>query len=94
MTKHILQIESLTSQHFESSIQRIITHLQKIYDASDNSPEKLLTREETAEMLSISLVTLWKWTKEDIIPSYRIGNKVRYKQSEILKSLKKANQFD
>ena len=55
--------------------------------------DQLLTREETAKLLSVSLVTLWDWTKKDIIPAYRIGNKVRYKKSEVLKSLNQKNQF-
>ena len=38
--------------------------------------DQLLTREETAKLLSVSLVTLWDWTKKDIIPAYRIGNKI------------------
>ena len=56
-------------------------------------PDTLLTREETAKLLSVSLVTLWDWTKKDIIPAYRIGNKVRYKKSEVFKSLNQKNQF-
>ena len=55
--------------------------------------DQLLTRDETAKLLSVSLVTLWDWTKKDIIPAYRIGNKVRYKKSEVLKSLNQKNQF-
>ncbi len=55
------------------------------------SSDKLLTREETSELLSISLTTLWSWTKKNILPAYRIGNKVRYKQSEVLSALQKMN---
>jgi excisionase family DNA binding protein len=55
--------------------------------------EVLLDRREAAKILSVSLVTLWDWTRKDIIPSYRIGNQVRYKRSEIFVSLKKANNF-
>ncbi|WP_405295405.1 hypothetical protein [Algibacter sp. Ld11] len=44
-------------------------------------------------MLSISLVTLWKYTKDDVVPAFRIGSKVRYKKSDILLALKKMNKF-
>ena len=54
----------------------------------------LLTREETSKMLSVSLVTLWDWTRKDIIPAYRIGNKVRYKKHEVLQALQKMNKFN
>ena len=53
----------------------------------------LLTREETAKLLSVSLVTLWDWTRKDIIPAYRIGNKIRYKKSEVLNALQQSNNF-
>lgn len=46
-------------------------------------PIELLTREETAELLKISLTTLWHWSKKGILPSYGIGNRVYYKRGEI-----------
>ncbi|XKX07030.1 helix-turn-helix domain-containing protein [Tenacibaculum maritimum] len=53
--------------------------------------DKLLTRKQTAELLQISLVTLWNWRKEGIIQAYRIGNKIRYKESEIIEALQTVN---
>ncbi|WP_019670797.1 helix-turn-helix domain-containing protein [Eudoraea adriatica] len=50
-------------------------------------PVKLLTREETARYLKISLSALWHWSKKGILPSYGIGNRVYYKRSEIEKAL-------
>ncbi|MDO6490177.1 MULTISPECIES: helix-turn-helix domain-containing protein [unclassified Cellulophaga] len=93
MKKQILQIENTQSSDF---IPQIVLELKKALDDDNKNnidSEKLLTREETAEMLSISLVTLWKYSKDNIIPAYRIGTKVRYKKSEILLALKKMNQF-
>jgi len=52
---------------------------------------ELLTREETAKYLKISLSTLWHWSKKGILPSYGIGNRVYYKISEIESSLTKIN---
>ncbi|WP_299160099.1 helix-turn-helix domain-containing protein [uncultured Eudoraea sp.] len=48
---------------------------------------ELLTREETAEYLKISLSTLWHWSKKGILPSYGIGNRVYYKRIEIEEAL-------
>ncbi|WBU87971.1 helix-turn-helix domain-containing protein [Cellulophaga omnivescoria] len=93
MKKQILQIENTQSSDF---IPQIVLQLKRALDDDNKNnidSEKLLTREETAEMLSISLVTLWKYSKDNIIPAYRIGTKVRYKKSEILLALKKMNQF-
>lgn len=50
-------------------------------------PEDLLTRKETANLLGISLPSLHSWTIEGKIPAYRIGTRVRYKRSEVERSL-------
>jgi len=47
-----------------------------------------LSRSEAAKLLTISLPTLNEWTKQGIIPAYRIGNRVLYKPEEIDNSLK------
>lgn len=95
MKKRILQIENISKDEFKKElfeeIQIIIERLNSKF--SINQSDALLTREETAEILSISLVTLWKWTKDGLLPSYRIGKKIRYKKSEIILSLKQANKF-
>mgnify|MGYP000382468239 CR=1 FL=1 len=43
---------------------------------STSSIPKYLTRNQVAEMLSISLTTLWRYTKKGIVSSYQIGNRV------------------
>jgi len=93
MKKQILEIENTNSSEFIGKINIMITKLQKNFEVSYNNDDRLLTREETAKMLSISLTTLWSYTKKDIIPAYRIGSKVRYKKSEILAALEQMNQF-
>lgn len=95
MVKEILQLESTNANDFKNEIVKDITLALKGYATNLQYPdnETLLTREETAKLLSVSLVTLWDWTKKDIIPAYRIGNKVRYKKSEVFKSLNQKNQF-
>ncbi|WP_395065196.1 helix-turn-helix domain-containing protein [Flavobacterium sp.] len=95
MAKEILQLENINANDFKNEIVKDVTQALKGYATtlqnSDN--EILLTREETAKMLSVSLVTLWTWTKNDIIPAYRIGNKVRYKKAEVLTALQQMNKF-
>lgn len=95
MTKQILQIENTNTTDFKNEILNGVSDVLKNFATTLTSNDKdlLLTREETAKMLSVSLVTLWDWTKKDIIPAYRIGNKVRYKKSELLNALQKSNNF-
>lgn len=53
-----------------------------------NVQDRLLTREETAQLLKISLPTLWDWTnRRKILQSYRICNAIRYKEVEVLAAL-------
>lgn len=93
MVKQILQIEKTNSSEFFPKIREVFKDILKEHNQTSKDDEVLLTRESAAEMLSISLVTLWKYTKDDIIPAYRIGTKVRYKKSEILLALKQMNKF-
>jgi excisionase family DNA binding protein len=95
MAKEILQIENINANDFKNEIVKDVTQALKGYATTLQNPDNeiLLTREETAKMLSVSLVTLWDWTKKDIIPAYRIGNKVRYKKAEVLTALQQMNKF-
>lgn len=95
MSKEILQLENTNANDFKNEIVKDVTNALKGYAETLQNPDnnKLLTRQETAELLSVSLVTLWDWTKKDILPAYRIGNKVRYKKSEILLALQQMNKF-
>ena len=60
-------------------------------NANKSKEDKLLTRQQTADILQISLVTLWTWNKNNIVTFYKIGNKVRYKKSEVLNALQSTN---
>ena len=63
------------------------------YIPKPDSPEKYLTRKETAKLLQVSLVTLNEWSKMGIIQSYRIGGRIRYKLSEIDEALKEVKNL-
>ena len=75
-------------QHFEKLNNRL-DQLQKT--VKPQTKTILLTRKEVAKMLDISLPTLWAWTNKGILISYRIGNKIRYKENEILEALQCIN---
>ncbi len=92
--KKIFQIDGISSIEFKDEITSIIR--AELKNLSENSTTKqtidFITRQETAEILNVSLSTLLNWRKAGIITAYRIGNKIRYKKSEILDSLTKINQ--
>ncbi|MGB5981419.1 MAG: helix-turn-helix domain-containing protein [Nonlabens sp.] len=92
MKHSIVQIQDITLDELQSAITRnILKALPAIPDRELKEADKLLTREQTAELLSISLGTLWSWTRKGILVSYRIGNKIMYKQTEVYASLEQIN---
>lgn len=60
--------------------QKLSIHQTQKHQTSDNS---YLSRKEVTSLLKISLTTLNDWSKRGIIQSYRIGNRILYKKSEI-----------
>lgn len=60
---------------------------------SSKDQDELLTREQTCDLLKIDPSTLWAWQKKGKITAYGIsGNRVYYKKSELLESLKPINK--
>lgn len=94
MSKEILQVENTNSDDLTNKIVKdVIIGLKTFWSQNQNNSEIILSREEAAKLLSISLVTLWDLTRKDKIPAFRIGNKVRYKKSDVLNALTQKNQF-
>jgi excisionase family DNA binding protein len=50
--------------------------------------ENFITRVEVAELLGINLVSLWRYTRQGLLPYYRIGRKMYFRKSEIIASMK------
>ncbi len=48
--------------------------------------EKYLTKEEV-KMCDVCDTTLWHWSKKNYLKPVKVGNKVRYRQSDIQKIL-------
>lgn len=74
-----------------SNIENILLDLK--YSSKDDQPgtatDELVTRKQAAVLLGISLPTLHEYCKSGIIPSYRVGSRIRFKKSELLECLKK-----
>ncbi|MFC5410666.1 helix-turn-helix domain-containing protein [Larkinella bovis] len=84
-TVRTLQIEQIDAQtildrfsSLEGALNEIKAHI------SPQQPNAFLTRQEVADIFKVTKVTIWDWTKKGLIKSYRIGNKVRYKESEVI----------
>jgi len=55
---------------------------------SNQDPDELLTREQTANYLQIDLSTLHNWTVKGKIKCIGIGSRRYFRKSDILESLK------
>jgi len=62
--------------------------MQKIATQTPPPETEYITRNQTAQILGVSLPTLNDWTKRGLIIGYRIGTRVRYKKGEILEAVK------
>lgn len=69
-----------------SEIKALIASQSK-EQSSGNKEALLLTRKEAMDFLNIRDTTLWKLTRDGVLTSYKIGNRVMYKRPEILSAL-------
>lgn len=75
-------------QDFEQVVRKVVNQMQVDGQALKN--EKLTyTRDETAELLDVSLTTLHNWNKQGVFkPSAKVGKRVYYSKDEVLARLK------
>jgi excisionase family DNA binding protein len=81
---------SKKNNDFEVILKNQLQELKE--QISTSSIPKYLTRKQVAEMLSISLTTLWRYTTMGVISSYQIGNRVLYNQKEVQLAVIKLNK--
>lgn len=55
--------------------------------------EKLLTPKETAELLRVSVVTIWQWEKQGRIVKHAIGGRTYFKYGELMASIETLNRY-
>lgn len=87
-----IRIYNISPEEFKESMRDLLAESypkqnNKSIDAE--STDVLLTVEETIKFLKCSKQALWNWRKKGILPSYRLGNRVYYKKSDILSKLVK-----
>lgn len=75
----------------EMLLEKVENLEKEIIDLKNNFqpivPVELMTRKETAQFFSISLVTLHKWVKQGTLISHKISNKVYFKRSEVINAM-------
>jgi hypothetical protein len=74
-----------------TSVKSQLEDFTKQFEAPE--PDRLLTREQTAELLQINLSTLWHWERKGKVQSYGIANRRYYKYNEVIASLQPLNKI-
>jgi predicted DNA-binding transcriptional regulator AlpA len=79
------------------TLQELVQALVPLLKLEQDAPKvqgenELLTRAQVCQLLSINKTTLWKHTKSGKLKSLGLGNRVYYKKSQVLESIKPLNQ--
>jgi excisionase family DNA binding protein len=78
-------MEELKTEISDTVLKQLLPLINSL---TPTQPEtELLTRKEVAKLYGVSLPTILDWTKTGKLIGYRIASRVRYKRSEIEKSL-------
>ena len=79
-----ITVDELADKVADKLLLKIEHYLKELGNPKN---ESLLTRQETADFLRISLVTIHQWSKYEIINPIRLGNRVYFKKQDILNKL-------
>lgn len=80
-------IENITPDELIESVRRVVK--QEIADLQlERNAPKYFTRREVADLLKITLPTLFDYTRTGKIKGHRIGTRVLYSEEEVMKSVK------
>ena len=81
---------TLTPDELKALIRDAVNEVNEKLPTSELVKEdQLISLNECADFLSVSLVTIHTWKKAGLIPFYRISNKIYFKKNEVIGSLKK-----
>jgi hypothetical protein len=75
-------IVSLTGEQLNEFAEQILNGARAIYEKKEQ-PEQYLTRKQAAEKLDVDLSTLWRYDKQGYLCPVEIGEKRKYKLSDI-----------
>lgn len=90
-----LFINSFTESDLKRILKEVLSEKSNSDPVKEISDKKIsyLNRFEVVDLLKISLPTLSNWTKEGLLQSYRIGNRVLYREDEVNSSLQKVKHL-
>ena len=92
MDKLILSPISL--EDLENTITKVIRQeLNNNSQPDQTSSSELINSKEAALLFDVSIGTIRNWRKRGIIKGYRIGNRVRFRRTELMAALKSHSKY-
>lgn len=89
MTQNSIILQNVSLSDIEALVSKVIDDkIKSISPTPTNVASKLLTRQETAKLLKISLPTLDNWTNAGLIKAKRIGTRIRYIYTDVEAAIK------
>lgn len=94
MEKTILQIEGINANEFLTRFEALEKGLEQLKNVltpqnKGKENEDFITRTETAKLLKVTVATVSDWAKKKVLKSYKCGNRVYFKRSEINEAIQK-----
>ena len=87
-----LEITSEDLRNFSNElINRAVNEVAAALKATNE--DRLLTREEVKSMCGVCDTTLWLWNKRNYLKTVKVGNKVRYRYSDVKRILGETNRI-
>lgn len=75
----------------QESVKSAINEALSIKEGNNGQKFELMSRQEAAAYLKISLVTLHDWTKHHIVKSYKLGGRIYYDKTELFGVVKRGD---
>lgn len=88
MMQNSIILQNVSLSDIEALFSKVIDDKMKSITPTTSVTDKLLTRQETARLLKISLPTLDDWTKTGVIKAKRIGTRIRYAYRDVEAAIK------
>ncbi len=82
----VKELQAIITKSVTEEVDKIIKVIQMIPTETDEI--KVITREETAKLLNVSLTTLYLWNKNNILKNKKINSRVYYLKNDVMDKLK------
>ncbi len=94
MSKTITQLINISPEELREEIRKDFRlELQELAKSlTPKEPTIWITRQEAADLIGVSLVTIHNWSKEGVIHAHKIGTRIRFKKSDIENILLDSNK--